>query len=158
MASSLPSEHISDERAAQNNWKFECRKSNLSCSRRASDELQAPSKFSSPGRNRLCGTGSLPNSRHVHQHQPPLSSNLLRSLSESYRHRQTDHLMGRCGVSKQTRGPRRGNSFESRPMVRPAPDRHLGGKAQPNHRPRTSVSLTYPNGCKAKTKRSLKGG
>jgi hypothetical protein len=42
-------------------------------------------------------------------------------------------------------------SFESRPMDRPAPDRHLGGKAQPEHRPRNFVSLTYLNGCQAKT-------
>jgi hypothetical protein len=41
-------------------------------------------------------------------------------------------------------------------MVRPAPDRHSCGQAQPDHRPRNFVSLTYLNGCKAK-QRSIEG-
>ena len=44
-------------------------------------------------------------------------------------------------------------AFESRPMVRPAPDR----QARLDHRPRLkSASLTYLNGCKAKHERSIK--
>ena len=38
-------------------------------------------------------------------------------------------------------------SFESRPMVRPTPDRHYSGKPNRTIGRETFVSLTYLNGC-----------